>query len=378
MGVNCLLVFYRCVFIGRGCEEDQGAYDLGRDLAVLDSTSQTRGCFDWGSMMPHRLLAMLESPMDLETHRLCDCRIILDEGSSARSLSVNFLSVHSIFSMIVHYFSLTVEWRISRFFSVPVIKILSYSLACPSTHARRMYPYVLLLVALLPTAVLAANTDSQQRWMDEINLYRCIHGLPPLVWDIDLAATALLLAEGLSATGEFLRTDPSRTTMAFGFGGFQCGDGYREFDQTCAVWFWYLQYLETLGEDGCGLTSLNRPDAEKTWTPRDIEDVRIMLSDQVELVGCASRGHYYVCQFDANCGVSQQACGNNVTKIEHCVDGACFWCRDNTRVSSCWKWNPYVELGRTATFPPIRDGPRMNVTTTSEMIPHIVRSRLIG
>ncbi|KAF4664817.1 hypothetical protein FOZ61_000445 [Perkinsus olseni] len=49
--------------------------------------------------------------------------------------------------------------------------------------------------------------------------------------------------------------------------------------------------------EGCGSVTL----AERAWSPRDIEDVKIMLSDRVQYVGCASRGHFYACKFDGNC-----------------------------------------------------------------------------
>ncbi|KAF4704492.1 hypothetical protein FOZ63_027755 [Perkinsus olseni] len=233
-----------------------------------------------------------------------------------------------------------------------------------------MCRYALLVVALLTIIACvrasAESSESRQRWVNEINLYRCIHGLPPLLWDTGLADTASQFAEKLATTGRPFSAEPSRTTVAFGFGKFHCGDRYREFDQTCAVWFWYLQYLDTFGQEGCGSVTL----AERTWSPRDIEDVKIMLSDRVEYVGCASRGHFYACKFDGNCGGLGQPCGKNTTELQHCVDEACFWCRDNTRVSSCWKWNPYVDLGTTTTTTtttrPLVDGSKMYATTTSE------------
>ncbi|KAF4677878.1 hypothetical protein FOL47_008943 [Perkinsus chesapeaki] len=231
---------------------------------------------------------------------------------------------------------------------------------------------VLLIVAVLINFCAAvgegASDNSNERWVNEINLYRCIHGLRPLSWDASLAEAASALANSLSATGSLFIPDPHRNTIAFGFGEFLCSNRYRQFDQTCAVWFWYLQYLDTMGQDGCGHSPIKGKDK---WSPSNIADVKILLSDRVEFVGCAGNNLYYACEFDAGCGLPREPCGSNTTELEHCVDETCFWCRENTRVSSCWKWNPYVDLGiwqsTTTTSLPSEPDLEAAVTTTSEI-----------
>lgn len=149
-------------------------------------------------------------------------------------------------------------------------------------------------------------------WLDDHNVLRCVHGAKPLSWDSDLESKAQSWAATLDAANRMYHSDcygvwpPSGENLAYGMGrcsysGQDIATGVTvpeaDYDQHCAVAAWYNEYNDYWRGSG-------------SW--RDASGIghfTAMVWKGIDLIGCASSGMYFVCEYGSTQCKSKEARG---------------------------------------------------------------------
>jgi len=162
------------------------------------------------------------------------------------------------------------------------------------------------------------TTSGSQGWVDDHNHFRAQHGAGPVTWDSDLADKASTWAEKLNDKDSMFHSDSyniwpaSGENLAWGYGGCSAatGDGGPrlydgDYDQHCAVASWYGEFYLWRGSG-------------KWQGVNGLGHFTAMVWKGVDAIGCASAGHYYVCEYGS----------------KHCKS------HDKYGGQSCWASNP--------------------------------------
>lgn len=97
---------------------------------------------------------------------------------------------------------------------------------------------LVMVACLLGSAAISAE---MQTVLDKHNVYRCLHDVPPLIWDDDIAANA----QAWASTGEYKLSSPSARVINGTQADENIGVGYPALTGVGAARKWYHQIKET-------------------------------------------------------------------------------------------------------------------------------------
>lgn len=141
------------------------------------------------------------------------------------------------------------------------------------------------------------STSGDDGWVADHNHFRRLHGADDVSWNSDLAKKAKDWAQHLHNVDSMYHSNHYETwpvsgeNLAWGYGGCSAatGDGgpslySHSYDQHCAVASWYGEYYLWRGTGN--------------WqNVNGLGHFTAMVWKGINRIGCASEGHYYVCEY---------------------------------------------------------------------------------